>query len=215
MPRLPETTHEMLQILSVRPTKINSSVTSVPYARPFPFPFLPIPSRQHPPTSCCLFTLPLEILTTFLLALDFDTLGCLRLTYLTFNLAISNLKEFQLITRYTFAVLRTLKIPNFLSYHSIAKIHIGLITPTCFICGHFGPYFSIFHGERVCYPVYSLIPPSDSYSAASQNGTWISQTPTPVAASCKHQNLHQPFTTAYISGNLKGLSVSKERRRKR
>jgi hypothetical protein len=117
-----------------------------------PWPFLPIPSRQHSPTSSHLLTLPFELLTTILLPLDFDTLGCLRLTCLTLNLAISNLKEFRLITRHAFAVLRTLKITHFLSYHSIAKIYIVLITPKCFLCGDFGPYFSIFRGERVCYP---------------------------------------------------------------
>jgi hypothetical protein len=140
----------MVQILSIQPTKINSSLISLHYLTR-PFPFLPIPSRQYPPTSSNLLTLPFELLTAILLALDFDTLGCLRLTCLTLNLAISNLKEFQLITRHAFAV-RTLKITKFLPYQSIAKIYLGLITPKCFLCGNFGPYFSIFHGERVCYP---------------------------------------------------------------
>jgi hypothetical protein len=82
----------MLQILSVQPKKIKSSLFSLHnFTR---FPFLPIPSRQHRPTSSNLLTLPFELLTTILLALDFDTLGFLRLTCLTLNLAISNLKEF-------------------------------------------------------------------------------------------------------------------------
>ena len=131
MPRSNKITREMLQILSIQPKKIKSSLFSLHYFMR-PFPFLPIPSRQHPPTSSNLLTLPFELLTTILLALDFDTLGCLRLTCLTLNLAISNLKEFQLTTRHAFAVLRALKITNFLSYHSIAKIYIGLITPKCF-----------------------------------------------------------------------------------
>ncbi|KAE9381128.1 hypothetical protein N431DRAFT_476029 [Stipitochalara longipes BDJ] len=144
----PHNAQQMLQFLSYQRRDIDNSVIYYPASKLIPL--KPLPSR--PPSRALLPTLPLELLTTILLPLSFADFAALRLTCLDLNLAVDSLREFQLVTNYASAVLRSLKVTGFDGYHSVAKIAKGLVEPNCVLCGAFGPYFSLMKGERVCYP---------------------------------------------------------------